>query len=200
MVEMMVNGQKPFKKPLTAGQLAKLIGFSKKSVLNWIHSGAIKAHRTEGRHFRVWPADVHEFIMTRQLGIPFKFVDVRFPQAVIYDIDSRRTAIFQQIMKEVFDHVKCEWTINPLYVAFRCADVHPNYLFIHPSIDSSEAFHLGQILIEARKRFPIKVIVLGQPGPDLQFMKPQFFDDVILEPWSAVVSNETLSKLSKIIK
>ena len=199
MVETVAE-QRTFKKPLTTGQVATVVGVSKKSVLNWIHSGAVKAHRTRGKHFRVWPADVHEFILEHKLGISFKYVDNRFPKAVIYDTDGRRIMLFQEIMKEVFDHVKCEWTGNPLQAAFRCADVHPNYLFIHPSIDSMEAFNLGQILIEARKRFSIKVIVLGQPGPALQYIKPRFFDEVILEPWSTIASDQTLSKLAKIFK
>lgn len=61
-----------FENTLGTVEIAKLIGMSRITVHSWIVKGALKATRTPGRHFRVTPDDLIDFLNGRDVPIPDK--------------------------------------------------------------------------------------------------------------------------------
>jgi excisionase family DNA binding protein len=60
-----------YRKPLSVGQVAEICRVSKKTVLNWIYDGALKAFTTYGGHYRVWPVNIKKFLDQTRMDIPF---------------------------------------------------------------------------------------------------------------------------------
>ena len=59
-------------RPLSVGEVARILYVSRPSVLNWIHKGALKAFTTYGGHHRVWPVDVKALLEKTGMDIPFQ--------------------------------------------------------------------------------------------------------------------------------
>src|SRR5512135_3292623 len=85
-----------YKKPLSVGQVADICRVSKKTVLNWIYDGALKAFTTYGGHYRIWPANVKKFLDSAGMDIPFDFIDDRTTHILIIDDDEG----YSQMLRE----------------------------------------------------------------------------------------------------
>jgi excisionase family DNA binding protein len=57
-------------KRYTAAALARFCGVDLKTIHNWARRGAIRHHRTEGRHLRFYRLDVAEFLRAYGYGVP----------------------------------------------------------------------------------------------------------------------------------
>lgn len=55
-------------KPLTTGDVSKLLHVHLRTVLQWISEGKLKAYRTPGRHCRITSSDFNEFL--KKYNIP----------------------------------------------------------------------------------------------------------------------------------
>jgi excisionase family DNA binding protein len=60
---------------LTTHQIAKLLGFSERTVANWIDRGHLLAFRTPGGHRRVDPGELRNFLRGRGMPIPRELAD-----------------------------------------------------------------------------------------------------------------------------
>ncbi len=85
--------QKVYVDPMGMGKVASVCKCSKKTVLNWIYKKALKAHRTRGGHWRVWPGDLNTFIKKSGLEVPFLFTEERFKVVIAlgYPVDRLET-------------------------------------------------------------------------------------------------------------
>lgn len=71
------------KKPLRVGQIAKILRLSKKTVLGYVSNGKIIAYRTDGKHYRVWPSDLHAFIEKQAMNVSFLFQETRDARVLV---------------------------------------------------------------------------------------------------------------------
>jgi excisionase family DNA binding protein len=60
---------------LTTHQIARLLGFSERTVANWIDRGHLVAFRTPGGHRRVEPSELRSFLRNRQMPVPRELAD-----------------------------------------------------------------------------------------------------------------------------
>src|SRR5258708_38523440 len=85
-----------YRKPLNVGLVAKICRVSKKTVLNWIYRDAMKASRTYGGHYRVWPADLKAFLIKSGLDVPFMYEENRQTKFLIVDNDIAYTIMMKE--------------------------------------------------------------------------------------------------------
>lgn len=102
-----------FRKPLTVGQAAEILRVGNKTVLNWIHAGALKAFTTYGGHYRVWPVDLQTFLLSSNMGVPFQFIDERQTTILIMDSDVDYSARLKDAIVKQFNHAAILTTNNP---------------------------------------------------------------------------------------
>lgn len=61
---------------LTTFEVAKLLGVSPPTVVNWVNSGQLTAHRTVGGHRRMRPEDIVRFAREHDYPIPPRLIDI----------------------------------------------------------------------------------------------------------------------------
>lgn len=57
------------KKPLSTGQVARLLHVSPVGVLRWIRAGKLKAYRVPGGHYRIARAEFRKFLADNQIPV-----------------------------------------------------------------------------------------------------------------------------------
>ena len=75
MVNNNINGinKKDFEEKsvvFSALEVAKLCGVVNQTAINWIKGNHLKAYQTPGGQFRVYPEDLYDFMMSRNMRIP----------------------------------------------------------------------------------------------------------------------------------
>ena len=123
------------------GQVADVCRVSKKTVLNWIYDGGLKAFTTYGGHYRVWPANVKKFLDSTGMDIPFDFVDERTTNVLIVDDDADYTKMLASAIKSDMPDVEVHSTGSNAYcraisTPFKYA-TNPSSYFIRNSIPPS---------------------------------------------------------------
>lgn len=69
----------------TTFQVARFLGVSAPTVVNWVNSGLLKAHRTPGGHRRIQTADIVDFARTQNYPIPAGLNTASRPRVLIVD-------------------------------------------------------------------------------------------------------------------
>lgn len=60
---------------LSALEVAKVCGVVNQTAINWIKNGRLKAFKTPGGQFRVYPEDLFEFMKEREMRIPDELLE-----------------------------------------------------------------------------------------------------------------------------
>ena len=69
---------KKIEKPViySALEVANICGVVNQTAINWINSGYLKAFKTPGGQYRVYPDDLANFMRERNMHIPMKLLSV----------------------------------------------------------------------------------------------------------------------------
>lgn len=82
-------------KPLNVGLVSKICRVSKKTILNWIYKGYLPFFQTPGQHYRIWPADLAEFITKSNMDIPFRWQETRKLVVLCIGVDTDEVQIIK---------------------------------------------------------------------------------------------------------
>ena len=81
------------KNVLTTIQAAKFCNSTQMTIIRWISSGKIKAHKTPGGHNRILKKDLYEFMIKNHMPIPDDFESVRKRILIVDDDEEIRESI-----------------------------------------------------------------------------------------------------------
>ena len=175
------------KKPLSVGQVAEVCRVSKKTVLNWIYDGGLKAFTTYGGHYRVWPANVKKFLDTTGMDIPFDFVDERTTNILIIDDDLDYTKMLTSAIKSELPSVEINSTDDGYEGLLMIGEIKPQLVILDlrmPKVDGDQVLEL----LKGRKaEHPMKVLVVSA-----------YLDEKTKKRLRTTVADYALDKLSDI--
>ena len=149
------------KKPLTVGQVAEICRVSKKTVLNWIYEGALKAFTTYGGHYRVWPANVQAFLQTTKMDIPFEFVDERNQQILIIDDDESYSKMVKEAITEEMPGVRVSTTDDGYEGLVLIGELKPQLVILDIKMPKVDGFQVLELLKNRKTEHDMKVLVVS---------------------------------------
>jgi excisionase family DNA binding protein len=150
-----------YKKPLTVGQVAEICRVSKKTVLNWIYDGALKAFTTYGGHYRVWPANVKKFLDSTHMDIPFDYIDERNNTILIIDDDEAFTRMLKDAILEEIPEVKVSTTDDGYEGLVLIGELKPQLLILDIKMPKVDGFKVLELLKARRTEHEMKVLVVS---------------------------------------
>jgi len=149
------------KKPLNVGLVAKICRVSKKTVLNWIYKGALKAFTTFGGHYRVWPGDLKDFLVTAGLDVPFQFVDERKTTFLIVDDDTAYSKLLKEALCGRFPTADVIMSDDGYEGLLLIGERKPQLLLLDLRMPNIDGFQVLEMLNERKKDHSMKVVVLS---------------------------------------
>lgn len=176
-----------YKKPLSVGQVAEICRVSKKTVLNWIYDGAMKAFTTYGGHYRVWPANVRKFLDTTGMDIPFDYVEDRTTQILIIDDDFDFATLLKTAIMAELPAVEVTTTDDGYEGLMLIGELKPQLVILDIKMPKLDGFQVLDLLKTKRAEHDVKVLVVTG-----------FLDAETRERLSKTVADHWLDKLTDI--
>jgi len=150
-----------YKKPLSVGQVAEVCRVSKKTVLNWIYDGGLKAFTTYGGHYRVWPANVKKFLDQTGMDIPFEFVDDRTTSVLIIDDDADYSRMLKSAIKTDLPHVEVTTTDDGYEGLVMIGEMKPQLVILDIRMPKVDGLQVLELLKNRRNEHEMKVLVVS---------------------------------------
>jgi two-component system, OmpR family, response regulator len=151
-----------YKKPLSVGQVAEICRVSKKTVLNWIYDGALKAFTTYGGHYRVWPANVKKFLDSAGMDIPFDYVDDLTTHILIIDDDNDYTQMLKSAINAELPTVEVVTTDDGYEGLMLIGDIKPQLVILDIKMPKVDGFQVLELLRNRKNEHQdMKVLVIS---------------------------------------
>ena len=149
-----------YKKPLSVGQVAEICRVSKKTVLNWIYDGGMKAFTTYGGHYRIWPANVKKFLDSTGMDIPFDFVDDRTTHILIIDDDHDFSNILKSAIIAELPDVEVSTTDDGYEGLMMIGELKPQLVILDIKMPKIDGFQVLDLLKTRKLEQDVKVLVI----------------------------------------
>jgi two-component system OmpR family response regulator len=175
------------KKPLSVGQAAEICRVSKKTVLNWIYDGALKAFTTYGGHYRIWPANLKAFLDAAGMDIPFDFVDDRTTHILIIDDDHDYSQMLKSAINAELPNVEITVTDDGYEGLMLIGDIKPQLVILDIKMPKLDGFQVLELLKTRKIDHEMKVLVVSG-----------YLDQQTRDQLSKTVADYALDKLSDI--
>ena len=176
-----------YKKPLSVGQVAEICRVSKKTVLNWIYDGAMKAYTTHGGHYRVWPANVKRFLDESGMDIPFDFVDDRTLHILIIDDEADYAQMLKSAIRAELPTVDVTTTDDGYEGLMLIGEIRPQLVILDIKMPKLDGFQVLELLKARNADRETRVVVVSG-----------FLDDATRAQLSNTIADQVLDKLSDI--
>jgi two-component system, OmpR family, response regulator len=176
-----------YKKPLSVGQAAKIGRVSKKTVLNWIYRGALKAFTTLGGHYRIWPADLQSFFAKAGMDIQFQFIEERRTTLLIVDDDPVYTMFLKGKLCKEFPNSDIITSDDGYEALLLIGERRPQIVLLDLMMPKFDGFHVLELLKTRKNDFSMKVVVLSAHiDSDIQEKLNATIADYVLEKGSSI--------------
>ncbi len=149
------------RKPLNVGLVAKICRVSKKTVLNWIYKDALKAFQTLGGHYRIWPADLKEFLTNSGMDVPFQYVDERRTTFLIVDDDPAYTLLLKEAICSHFSNADVIVTDDGYEGLLLIGERKPQMVILDLKMPKIDGYQVLELLRARKKDNTMKVVVLS---------------------------------------
>ncbi len=150
-----------YSEPLTVGQAAHICRVCKKTVLNWIYSGGMKAFTTYGGHYRIWPANLKEFIDAAGMDIPFVPLDVRSMNVVVIDDNRTFSTMLSNLIADEFPGVEVRVARNGQEGLMLIGELQPRLVILDLEMPGMNGIETLRLLEKRKLDHRICVMVLS---------------------------------------
>jgi two-component system, OmpR family, response regulator len=176
-----------YKKPLSVGQVAEICRVSKKTVLNWIYDGGMKAFTTYGGHYRIWPANVKKFLDSTGMDIPFDYVDDRTTHVLIIDDDLDFSTILKSAIVSELPDVEVTATDDGYEGLMLIGELKPQLVILDIKMPKVDGFQVLELLKSRKTEQDVKVLVITG-----------YLDQETRQQLSTTIADHWIDKLSDI--
>jgi excisionase family DNA binding protein len=176
-----------YKKPLSVGQVAEICRVSKKTVLNWIYDGGMKAFTTYGGHYRIWPGNVKRFLDATGMDIPFDYVDERTTNILIIDDDNDFTLILKNAIQFELPEANVTTTDDGYEGLMLIGELKPQLVILDIKMPKLDGFQVLDLLKSRKAEQDVKVLVVTG-----------FLDAETREQLSKTIAHHWMDKLTDI--
>lgn len=172
-----------YRKPMNVGLVAKVCQVSKKTVLNWIYRGALKAFTTYGGHYRIWPGDLNGFIERAGLDVPFNHVDDRFTTFLIVDNEPQMAHSLKESICSSCPYANVIISNDGYEALLLIGERKPHVVIMDLKMPNIDTFQVLELLKKRKKDNMMKIVLLSG-----------YLDDGMREKLMASVADEVWEK------
>ena len=176
-----------YKKPLSVGQAAAICRVSKKTVLNWIYEGALKAFTTYGGHYRIWPVNLKKFLDSAGMDIPFEFVDDTATHILIIDDERPYSQMLKSVISAELPSVEITTTEDGYEGLLLIGEMKPQLVILDLKMPKIDGMEVLELLRKRKAEHEMRILIVSG-----------YLTDEAREELSKTCADAVIDKLSDI--
>lgn len=168
----------------TTFQVAKVLGVSLPTVVNWVNSGRLKAHRTPGGHRRIAHTDVLAFARDNDYPVSREFADALAVNRVLVVDDERDFAELVREFLQLKGGYEVEVAHSGFHAGFTVARFKPDLIVMDIMMPDMDGFQVHDVLKADPDTRHIPVVACtAYRDPDVEVrIQRQGFDGFLEKP------------------
>ena len=141
----------------SALEAARLCGVVNQTAINWIKNNHLKAFKTPGGQFRVYPEDLRDFMIKRNIQIPTELrlacgESIIEPNAIlIVDDDKALNTVLAKFIAGKIDSLSIYQAFDGFEAGSLMAEKHPAILIIDLDLPGVDGFDLCRRINDAER-------------------------------------------------
>lgn len=152
---------------LSSHTVAKLVSVSPSTVLTWIDSGQLPAHRTPGGHRRVAPGALVRFLRDHKMPVPDDLAPVQ--RLLVIDDEAPFLNTMTRLLRRYAPGLAVATAEGAVDGLLKVATFHPDAVLLDAFMPSINGVEVCWRLRQSPETVHIMVIaVTGQPSPDVE--------------------------------
>lgn len=150
----------------SALEAAKLCGVVNQTAINWIKNNHLKAFKTPGGQFRVYPEDLRDFMIKRNIQIPAELrlacgeSIIESDTILIVDDDKALNSVLAKFIGGKIDSLTVYQAFDGFEAGSLMAEKHPEILIIDLDLPGVDGFDLCRRISEAERLGKPEIIVI----------------------------------------
>lgn len=141
--------------------MATICRVSKKTVLNWIYEGALKAFTTYGGHYRVWPVNLKKFLASAGMDIPFEFVDETSTHILIIDDERPYAQMLKSVISAELPNTEITTTDDGFEGLLLIGEKKPQLVILDLKMRKIDGFEVLELLRKRKAEREMKILVIS---------------------------------------
>ena len=188
------------KKPVvySALEVANICGVVNQTAINWIRSNYLKAFKTPGGQFRVYPDDLADFMMSRNMRVPAELIEqctkkgsISSRSILIVDDDTGFNTVMAKFIEKKFDAIQIYQAFDGFDAGSQMAEKRPKCVILDLDLPGVDGLDLCRRIHESETfGKPAVIIVTALQDEDVEkkcldlgvaqfFKKPINFPDLV---------------------
>jgi two-component system, OmpR family, response regulator len=161
---MSKNSDKPA--VFSALEVANICGVVNQTAINWIRNDYLKAFKTPGGQFRVYPDDLAAFMTNRSMRIPQSLLDVctstnfASNSILIVDDDSGLNTVIAKYIERKFDGLQIYQAFDGFDAGAQMAEKRPRIVILDLDLPGVDGFDLCRRINEGTSFGKPAIIVI----------------------------------------
>lgn len=161
---MQQNDEKPV--VFSALEVSNICGVVNQTAINWIKGGHLKAFKTPGGQFRVYPDDLAAFMKKRKMQIPEKLLALcksnEFSSKIllIVDDDKGLNSVIAKFIEKKYPEIEIHQAFDGFEAGSLMTEFHPACMILDLNLPGINGFELCKRIFESDKFGHPSIIVV----------------------------------------
>lgn len=161
---MQQNEEKPV--VFSALEVSNICGVVNQTAINWINSGYLKAFKTPGGQFRIYPDDLAAFMKSRKMQIPEKLLGLckssEFASKIllIVDDDKGLNSVIAKFVEKKIPGIEIHQAFDGFEAGSLMTEFHPACMILDLNLPGINGFDLCKRIFENEKFGHPSIIVV----------------------------------------
>lgn len=147
----------------SALEVANLCGVVNQTAINWIKNGFLKAFKTPGGQFRVYPKDLLDFMKSRDMVLPKKVIsdcDEKLKKILLVDDDEAFNNVTKKFLEKNLENVEILQAFDGFEAGSVMMDQMPELLVLDLDLPGIDGVKLCHKIKEEKKFASPKIIIV----------------------------------------
>ena len=151
----------------SALEVSRICGVVNQTAINWIRNNSLKAFKTPGGQFRVYPDDLAEFMLSRNLRVPeevianCKYKSRLYSQSVlIVDDDAGLNSVIAKYLSKKFAAMQIYQAFDGFDAGVQMSEKHPRCVILDLDLPGINGFDLCRRIKEEENLGKPEIVVI----------------------------------------
>ncbi len=170
---MQQNEEKPV--VFSALEVSRICGVVNQTVINWINSGYLKAFKTPGGQFRIYPVELVVFMRKRKMQVPKDLLELcrsaKFNPKTLLIVDDDRglNSVIAKFIEKKLPEIEIYQAFDGFEAGSLMTEFHPSCMILDLNLPGIDGFDLCKRIFESDKfGRPSIIVVTALEAPETE--------------------------------